>query len=248
MRKPIIGILTSTMYTSSERFNESNRIFVNYSYINAIIKNGGVPLIIPPTNDASVLLPLLEKVDGILFPGGDDVDPSYYNEDPHPTIGEIRPEIDEYSFICAKYAFENEIPILGICRGLQLINDACGGTLYQDLKKKKKETILHVQRYRRDYLAHDIEIYKDTALYDLLDGDSARINTMHHQVIKDLGEGLKVSAVAPDGLIEAIENEDASILAVQWHPEELLEVAPNMNNIFTHFIDKAKKYHQKVNN
>lgn len=241
MSKPVIAVLSSTQKGSSARFGTLNQVYVNQSYINAIIANGGIPMIVPPFTDTEMLYPILEKADGILFPGGEDIDPSYFGEDPHEKLGIIRPEIDKFSILCAEYAFSKNIPVLGICRGLQVLNVARGGSLYQDISQRDETNIKHLQDYDRSYLLHSIHIDKESLLYKILGEEKTGVNTMHHQSINQLGKSLKVSAYAPDGIIEAIENTDGSLIAVQWHPEELLASSPIMNNLFKYLINKAQE-------
>ncbi|MBE6012061.1 MAG: gamma-glutamyl-gamma-aminobutyrate hydrolase family protein [Lachnospiraceae bacterium] len=242
MNKPIIGILASSSHMPAGDFGSIWKITLNKAYSDAILNNGGIPLIINPSSDFEVLKPLLDVCSGLLFPGGEDVDPAYFNEDPHPLLGVIRPEIDEFSFVCAKYAFEKHMPILGICRGMQLLNVAKGGSLYQDLSLRPVENILHAQSYNRSYLVHKVDIKEHTLLHKIFNKNTISVNTMHHQAVNKLGEGLIISAVAPDGIAEAIESPCGNILAVQWHPEELTVSAPEMNLLFKHLIEKAKEF------
>jgi Predicted glutamine amidotransferases len=238
--KPVIGVLSGiTLFTGVRSIEKES---VNRAYLEAVYQNGGIPLVIPSILDNTVLEPLLKMCSGILFPGGLDVDPEFYGQEPDARLGEIDPLLDKVSFICAEYAFKKAMPVFGICRGMQLLNIAKGGTLYQDISLRDKTCILHNQRFARSSLAHSVEIKRDTHLFNVLGTEKARVNTMHHQSVDVLGAGLTATAYAPDGVMEAFENEDGSIIAVQWHPEELTKTAPVMNELFRHLIKRAADY------
>ena len=234
--KPIIGILGSNMYFPAPSFAPVEKFYVNTSYINAVQLNGGIPLAIPVCENEEDLAELLKMCNGVIVPGGEDVDPKYFNESPHPTIGVIRPDMDKFIFQALDICFKHNIPLFGICRGLQIINIALGGSLYQDMSLYEKDTILHRQTYDRSYTVHKADIKSGSLLHSIFGKEEIMVNTMHHQAIKDLGQGLCATALAPDDIIEAIESDDRPILAVQWHPEELIRSTPDMNKLFSHFI------------
>lgn len=239
MGKPVIGIMGNTYTTQPGMFECMERAYQNSYYVDAVMGNGGIPVILP----ASAILRDTEAVmgicDGFLFPGGEDMTPSYYGEEPLPVIQVFRPEIDEALLKAGRYALEREKPVLGICKGCQLLNVLMGGTLYQDLSLMGTDHIQHLQKWRRDYLTHQVEVKEGTRLSSLLGAGGVMTNSMHHQAVKDLGKGLKVSATARDGVVEAIEDEAGLILAVQWHPESLLDCAPAMNRLFSDLCGRA---------
>lgn len=197
----------------------------------------------PQFSAASAVMEQTEEImgicDAVLFPGGEDMTPSYYGEDPHPAIQVYKPEIDEALMRAGRYALEHNKPMLGICKGNQLLNVLMGGSLYQDLSLKGPDCIRHLQLGRRDYLTHQIRVEEGTRLSRLLGSGICMTNSMHHQSVKELGKGLRASAYANDGVIEAIEDEEGMIVGVQWHPESLLVSAPDMNRLFLDLCDRA---------
>lgn len=239
MDKPVIGIMGNTYMTQTGMFDSMERAYQNSYYVDAVLRNGGVPVILP----ASAVLQDTESVmgicDGFLFPGGEDMTPSYYGEEPLPVIQVFRPEIDEALLKAGEYALEKRKPMLGICKGHQFLNVLMGGTLYQDLSLMGTDCIQHLQNWRRDYLTHQVQVEAGTRLAALLGAGSTMTNSMHHQAVKELGRGLRVSARANDGVVEAIEDEEGLILGVQWHPESLLDAAPAMNGLFSDLCARA---------
>ena len=170
----------------------------------------------------------LDGVDGLMLTGGDDVAPARYNEPAHPAVVEVAPERDEFEIALIHEARKRKLPILAICRGIQVLNVAYGGSLVQDIPSEIKEALNHnltVPAHLPFELAHEIWVEKDSLLAQLLrerliDGDSCEVNSRHHQAVKTVGNGLRVTATAPDGIIEAIEDPSAKFcLGVQWHPE-----------------------------
>lgn len=242
MNKPIIGVLGSIRRDSDADFVCVDRTYTNTACIRALDRNGGVPILVPVPEVPTLADPALALCDGLLFPGGWDVDPRHYGEPPHATLGPVLPELDAFWFHAAAYAMERRIPMLGICRGMQLLNVACGGSLYQDIGERPEKNLLHAQQLRRDTPTHKVLIDPESRLRRILDAESAYTNTLHHQSVKDLGKGLAISARAEDGVVEAIESPDGLIVAVQWHPEDLQTTAPAMNHLFEDLCDRALRY------
>ena len=233
--KPIIGILANTKMTST--VNEE--IHLNCSYINAIEKGGGIPIIIPISTDEDNIKSTIEKVDGLLIPGGVDVNPLYYNEEPQILLGEINGRLDEFNLIATKIALELNKPILGICRGAQVLNICLGGTIYQDISYTNKNFVKHSQNAKGNIKTHSVEIVNSELLESIL-GKEIDVNSFHHQSVKDLGKNLKASAYSKDGIIEAIEKEDAKfVVGIQWHPELLVDNCDKMLNLFKTFVNKC---------
>ena len=241
MSKPIIGILSARTYHPSAGPIPVLAEYVNRSYCAGVEKGGGIPLILPVTSHKDEMERLLSLCQGLLLPGGLDVDPCFYGEDPLPVIGTIDHETDLFSIWAVQTAVDRGMPILGICRGLQLANVALGGSLYQDLTLKTGTHILHAQRQERDSLIHEVTIKPGCRVAALLGTESIRTNTMHHQCAKDPGRGLAVTAQTKDGIPEAMESADGQIILVQWHPEELLESEPRMLALFSDLITRAQK-------
>lgn len=242
MKKPIIGILTFVEQENKIQFpNQQVPVTVqNNAYVDSIAENGGVPLLLPVL-PVEQLRPLYELCDGFLLPGGMDVDPQLYGEEPIPGFDCADTAQDEHWLACCRYAVEHHKPLFGICRGVQLLNVFCGGTLYQDQPSQCDGSGLlrHQQKYDRRRGTHSVEVAEDTELARLLHSGRVLVNSMHHQSVRKPGRGLIVSAKAPDGIIEAVENADGSILGVQWHPEELRQTEPEMNALFAGFVQRC---------
>jgi putative glutamine amidotransferase len=233
--RPIIGI------TGLHDWKDSV-IRQNETYVRAVEKAGGAPVLLPPTKDSNSIDSFLNVIDGLIISGGPDMGAHYFNEEPHKDMGQISPLMDEFEEELFNKALEKNIPILGICRGLQVINVFLGGTLYQDIYDQTDTKIQHRQKAPREFTAHSIEIIEDSFLYELF-GDRLRVNTFHHQAIKDLGQGMEAVAYAPDGLIEAIESKDYKFLiAVQWHPEGMWNSEYNYDKLFDELVKASKNY------
>ena len=229
--KPVIGITTAHDITN-------NRFFVSYDYLYAIINNGGLPLLLPPC-PFNEIQHQLSMIDGILLTGGGDINPLLYDEEPSPLIGETSLLRDDHEILLTKMALEDEkLPILGICRGLQVLCVASGGTLIQDISKS---TVCHAQKSARNEETHSIDIMDNTLLSRVLGGTKkTSVNSLHHQAVLSYSKNFIVSAVAKDGIIEALEGKKGFILGIQWHAENLYTHNEAQNNIFKTFISKAE--------
>lgn len=209
---PIIGL--------TGNFSDNNCTLAE-GYYQSILKAGGVPVIIPPYDNAELLVQTLNQLDGILLTGGGDINPLFLGEEPIKQLGGINPRRDRQELLLTQLAADRQIPILGICRGIQVMNAAFGGTLYQDIHSQMKGTcIKHSQDLDRSYASHTIEIETDSLLHRLMGTTKLAVNSFHHQAVQETAPGFRVCARAIDGVIEAIEStEYKSILGVQWHPE-----------------------------
>jgi putative glutamine amidotransferase len=186
-------------------------------YIASLERAGATVKVLDPQVD--VLPAALERCDGVLLSGGADVDPREYGETPHPTV-ELDQARDEYELALAKLAIERDLPLLAICRGVQVLNVAAGGTLIQDLPSQHPSATPHSVTESRDAIAHDVSIADGTCLSMLLGRPSMAVNSRHHQSVKDAAPGFVVSATSPDGVVEAIERPESTFcVGVQWHPE-----------------------------
>ena len=214
-KKPIIGI--------SSTWGGGTATSAPLTYIESVIRAGGVPLVIPVTSDKELLSRILDTVDGVIMTGGEDIDPlKWYGEEPLPAQGEIVPERDEFDITLIRMTVERGIPLLGICRGHQLLNVAFGGTLYQDIPSQVRSTnpIKHSQRAPRYYGTHMITIENGSLLNKQIGVDKVAVNTFHHQAVKDVAPGFKITARASDGVVEAIEKIGSDkVFGVQFHPE-----------------------------
>ncbi len=190
-------------------------------YYQSILKAGGVPVILPPFEETDALISALDSLDGILLTGGADINPLYLGEEPVMELHGINPRRDKQELLLAKLAADRQIPILGICRGIQTMNAAFGGTLYQDIHSQMEgKRIKHNQDLDRGYASHTVQIEEGSLLHRLFNTDTLAVNSFHHQAVKDAAPGFRVCAHSVDGVIEAIEStEYKSMLGVQWHPE-----------------------------
>lgn len=232
-------------------------------YYKSIVKAGGIPFIMPPLADKDVIINTLDRVDGLLLTGGGDVNPLWVGEEPSPSLRSINRERDEAELLTVSLAYNRNIPILGICRGIQVLASALGGTVDQDIAEAfsashsvnnsgqtQHALIKHSQDADRNEPTHTVKISKDTTLYSIYNKEYLAVNSMHHQAVRSGGKRFNVSAIAPDGVIEAIEsNEFKPIMGVQWHPEWLEESGKNLFSWLvksaSEFSD-AKKLHKNV--
>lgn len=240
MANPIIGVFADTMSSNKGGFGDVARQYINAAYISAVEEAGAVPFIIPVSSNHEKTKKLIDLCDGLLFPGGEDIDPSYYGENPHPNLGEIRPEVDSFLFHSLLYALEQRKPALGICKGMQMMAVAAGGSLYQDIySQREEETFLHCQSGRRTYCLHQVKIDRDSRLFQILGSEQLATNSIHHQSVRSLGKSLRCSAQTEDGIIEAVESPDGRLIGVQWHPEEMVPESEAMKRLFQNLVQRA---------
>lgn len=199
------------------------RAGVNANYVRAVLAGGGLPVIFVPDLSRDETVELFGDCDGLLLTGGEDVDPARYGATPHPKLGSIDPRRDENELALITEARARDLPILGICRGIQVLNVAFGGTLLQDLPSEHPGTIDHDPPCGRDVRSHHVNVTEHSRLAEILGETEFDANSFHHQALDRLGEGLTITAIAPDGVVEGVESTDTHewIVAVQWHPEEL---------------------------
>jgi putative glutamine amidotransferase len=241
--KPLIGITSSLDTGMRSGSLELGRwvCFQSYNYIRSVSNAGGIPVLIPVMAERSARKALLDRVDGLIFSGSNDIHPKYYGEEPLKTGGpfddtRLPPEID-----LAKEAMRRDMPILGVCGGCQTLNIATGGSLYQDIYDQLKTKIQHSQQMNFSKPHHSVSIVKGTLLRKLLGKDKIMVNSMHHMSCNKPGRGAAFCATAPDGIIEAVEFPDYTFcLTVQWHPEYLFG-NDNAGRLFKGFIKAAAK-------
>jgi putative glutamine amidotransferase len=203
-------------------------------YRRAVVAAGAEPVDVVPGTKT------LPDVDGLLLPGGWDVDPSFYGERRDENLGETDPELDETELSMFRQARARELPVLGICRGQQVINVAMGGSLVQHLEGHE------VRALGRSHLAHTIDVDPDSELGRAAGEDKIRVNSLHHQAIKDLADGLQQTASGEDGTVEGVESNDGLIVAVQCHPEELAADLPWARHLFERFVARARGRDKKT--
>jgi putative glutamine amidotransferase len=216
-------------------------------YVRALTDAGAVPWIIPLLRDDEETLRLIyDSLDGIFLTGGKDVGPVNYGEQRHRKCGPTDPDRDWTELRLVRWALRDRKPILGVCRGIQVINVAAGGTLFQDIQEQYPSSIKHDYSppndgYTRESLVHDARIQPDSQLSRIIGIERVQVNSMHHQAIKTLASGLVASAFAPDESIEGVEAEDKRfVIGVQWHPEELTDTQPGMRRLFRAFTEAAR--------
>ena len=233
--KPLIGI--SLGY--SDKKNS-----VNNTYINSILKNGGVPYLIPVTDDVEVLRQIVAQLDGIVFTGGEDFAPAYYGKEEHEKLGEVNVTRDTYDLTLLKLATDRNIPTLGICRGLQLINVGMGGTLYQDLPAEKPSDINHRQEEEGTVPTHSVSVVEGSVMHKIFGKQEIQVNTFHHQAIDKLAPGLKIVGWSNDSVPELIEAyPHRQILGTQFHPEIFTAAGDAlMGKLFKFLVNKADTF------
>lgn len=241
MSKPIIGITSGVIVDEGGMFPGYRRVYANEDYISSVVKNGGVPLIIPLNTSLAVIEQQVAMIDGLILTGGNDITPLKYNQEPKQKLGHLFPERDRFESEVLKLAKAKNVPILGICRGAQLINVCHGGDLYQDLSYRSEKTLKHWQSHSAAQVTHSIELVEGSKLKSIIGSQGIRVNSFHHQVMNKVAEGFKVSATAKDGVVEAIESKTYPFLmGVQWHPEMLYQSVSSMNLIFKALIRQAE--------
>lgn len=241
-RRPAIGITCSTV--QSESSGAPLRHCQNLSYIRAVASAGGVPLLIPDLRDKAALSSLYDLCDGLLLPGGGDIDPARFGEPRHERCGQPSPLRDEVELTLTRWTVRDRKPVLAICRGIQVLNVALGGSLYQDIAAQLCGAEKHdwYPDYPRDRLSHVVEIGRGTILSEVLDGRSLPVNSLHHQALKDIGPQASIAARAADGVIEALEVKDHPFaLGVQWHPEELAPSNQQAQRLFDALVRACRR-------
>jgi putative glutamine amidotransferase len=232
--QPLIGITCS--YDQTER-----RFSLPEAYVEAVINAGGLPVVLPGHESIKKAAPYLASVKGLLLSGGGDVDPVYFNEEPTPALGEITPARDKFEIMLIKTALKKNIPLLGICRGIQVLNIACGGTVIQHIPNKIKKPLKHSQAAPRSHPTHKVSILKPSLLASILKTQNSMVNSFHHQAVGSPAPDFMVNAVSSDGVIEGIENPRFRfVLGVQWHPECMVKNDVLSRRLFKAFIDACR--------
>lgn len=233
--KPIIGVASRT--TSDGSGNN-----VGTAYIRSIEKASGIPILLPLLEDVADVPRMLDLIDGLLLIGGPDVDPYEFGEEPHPKLGIIDVAGDRMELALARGALERDLPILAICRGIQLLNVAAGGTLYQDISSQIPDALKHSQRTTEPYVTHRISLAEGSIMHRIFSALEIRVNSYHHQSVKDPAPGFRCTAAADDAVVEAIEStRHRFVLGVQCHPERLWEKYPEFFGIFSKFLEHARQ-------
>jgi putative glutamine amidotransferase len=240
---PVIGIVShrdlSGKWKGYEIYGQGR------AYVRSVALAGGAPLLVPLELGEAAWRRIYRCLDGLLLPGGGDVNPSYYGEEPHPRLGQVDDALDQAELLLARWVLTDRLPLLAICRGIQLLNVAAGGTLYQDLPTQVPEALPHAcnaPTYPREYRAHAVNAEPGSRVARALGATACMANSRHHQAVKDVAPGFAVTARAPDGVIEAIERVDVPfIVGVQWHPESLMVADPQMLALFEAFVAACQR-------
>jgi putative glutamine amidotransferase len=249
-KKPVIG-LTSTILETSTIENKDQTIptiAVYNKFAETVREAGGIPIVIP-MGDAKEAFAYVDFCDGIIFTGGEDISALTYGHKPHPEVKQVNKHRDDFEMELVQVAHKEKKAILGMCRGYHMINVSFGGSIIQDVKSDFSDSINHFQlSSTRTEPSHMVSIEKDSLLYEIIGEHDVAVNSFHHQAIGDVGKGLRVTAKAEDGVIEALELEERDgsfLLGTQWHPEELRHENENMMNIIKTFIKEAGKSKSK---
>ncbi|WP_125706127.1 gamma-glutamyl-gamma-aminobutyrate hydrolase family protein [Lacticaseibacillus daqingensis] len=250
--RPIIAVTTDTIPDPSVNTKPNTVDIAPTMFKDTILQAGGVPIIIPyPSHPGLIdemIAAYLPLFDGLLLPGGPDVDPTLYGEQPSQAIGETNPPRDQFELALIRATHAARKPMFGLCRGSHILNVAFGGTLYQDLATQNPAALRHLQRTSGEYPTHHVNIAANSRLQRQI-GATAYVNSRHHQAVRTVGRGMRVAATALDGTIEAFESiDDDLVLGLQWHPENLWATAPEQLNIYHDFIQRtlAHRIHRQA--
>lgn len=242
--RPLIGVSTSEMREQLEQRPQGEpprrEMALGIKYLRAIEEAGGIPLVMPPLR-LDAVEPLLDRLSGICLPGGPDLSSEIYGQSPHARLGPTEPELDLFELAVAKAADEREMPILAVCRGLQALNVARGGTLFQDLPDEVGGPIQHRQT-EQDGTSHAVCVAPDSRLAAILGASPVEVNSFHHQSVRELGAGLRAVAWAADGVIEGVEDgERPFTVGVQWHAEGIVDRLEQAR-LFAEFVTAGQRY------
>jgi len=239
---PLIGVSTSV---TLDRYPD--RAYVNAAYLGAVQQAGGIPVLLQPQLEPPARAELLKRLQGILLTGGGDVDPARFGEAPHPTTADVSAARDGLEVDLTRWAIETRTPLLAICRGLQVLNVALGGSLHQDIPSALGSPLDHRQAdllgRSRSTPVHHVKVQDGSRLAGILGALEVDVNSFHHQAINRLGRGLRDVAWAPDSIVEGVELVDDSrfVVGVQWHPEELVGHDRTARNLFRALVERARE-------
>lgn len=246
MRRPLIGIPTQTLQAIDHIPSGLPHSWVmNSRYYTAIADTGGAPVMLPLLDqDPAALRAIYDRLDGLLLSGGVDLDPASFGEAPHPKLGRTDPARDAVELTLVRWAIAEQKPVLGLCRGHQVLNVALGGTLWQDIPAQVPGAIRHdyfpTAGYDRDYLAHEVALVPGSRVHAAFGQPTIRVNSMHHQAVKTLAPALTPAGRSPDNLIEAFEAGPGQFLVgVQWHPEIFEPTDEPTRRLFLAFVEAA---------
>jgi len=245
MGRPVIGIVGNLLVEQGGFSPGMERSYVNNDYVAAVERAGGIPLIIPVVRGQDVAERQAECADALLISGGYDIDPLLYGEEPHRALEFVYRDTDIFQLRTIKTALATRRPLLAICKGIQLLNVACGGTIYQDLEEIPDSFVKHSQNRKRSCPSHTVVAEEGSVIAGLF-GTAFPVNSYHHQAVKDVGRGLKVTCRAMDGVVESLEMEgETFVVGVQWHPEMMMSGGDEMLPLFLRLVEEAEKFAAK---
>jgi putative glutamine amidotransferase len=238
VQRPVIGISTFNTLLNERTYSK-----ISHYYAQCIRRTGGLPFLIPIHRDTGLALDYAARLDGLLLTGGaEDVSPLFYGEEPHPSLNNISPPRDAWEFSLINAALDGGLPILGICRGAQVLNVALGGSLYQSVKDQVENALGHgPKKTQAHHLFHTVRLERGSRLHGMFGSEKIAVNSFHHQAVKRLAKGCKAAAFASDGVIEAFEAENKRfVIGVQWHPEALCREHGEFLKIFESLVQAAR--------
>ncbi len=236
--RPIIGILCGVNQSDSSALDA-----IPHAYGRSVVAAGGAPLLIPCADKPDAALPILELVHGLIVTGGPDVDPAEYEQQPRKELGAISPERDALDHVCCEFILERpELPVLGICRGIQSLNVFAGGSLIQDLPSQIDNALKHSQSAPGWHGTHEVEIEADSVLAETVGCEPLSVNSFHHQAVADVAPGFRIVARTADGVVEAFEREGARYcIGCQFHPELMAARNERVAGLFQRLVDEARE-------
>ena len=245
---PIIGI-TATLKEDIDEVAErplGRFVRADLDYVEGVAGAGGAPVVLPPAGDERAAEAVIQSLDGLLLSGGSDLEPGYYGEEPVAELGVTLPERDAFEMALVGMALQRGMPVFGICRGMQVLNVALGGTLYQDLPSQWGRDLLgHRQDTPKRQPTHEVRVEHGSYIAEVMERESVKVNSYHHQGIKDLAEGLVATGFSSDGVVEAVEAGDLSerwLLGVQWHAEAMRGAGPQQESLFEAHVSAAERH------
>lgn len=234
--KPLIGVIPAM--ESDEKFYK-----VSKNNLVALEEAGGIPVVLSYLSNANDIDQIIEQLDGLYLTGGDDIDPIHFNEEPHPNLGAFNPKRDAFEIEVTKKMLVKDKPVLGVCKGAQIINLASGGDMYQDIHAQIDDSLLQHNQKAPNYVAlHEVELMKGSLIYQVVGRGKIRVNSFHHQANRQVDDAFVISGRAKDGVVEVVESKvHRFVLGVQWHPEMMAAVGDDFSNkIFEGFISACK--------
>ncbi len=238
-RRPSIGITPDVTVPTAD--SPLLKYEVKVAYAEAVLRAGGLPFVLPYSEDKQVVDGYLDRVSGVLLTGGAfDIPPEAYGEAAREGLGALKPGRTQFEMLVLKGALSRRMPVLGVCGGMQLLNVAFKGSLYQDIGREVPNSRPHEQSHDRTHPQHPVDVRDGTVLADCVGKGQLMVNSTHHQAVNQVGQGLLVSATSPDGVVEGIEAREGFVVGVQWHPELMIDTVPPHFGLYKTFVNRAR--------